>query len=415
MNTMKTLVLASIILLSGVSNSCDKEKETPGEVKPVQLTEKQRMVVNRSNTFGFDFFRKVYEKSGNEKNLMVSPLSVSMAFGMARNGAAEGTLEAINQTLGMGGLSDSEINESYKYILETFSELDPRVKMAIANSIWYRNTFHVEQDFISTNQQYFHAEVNPLDFTSPSAVEQINDWVSTNTNDLIPTIIEEIPEAMVMYLINAVYFKGQWRYQFDKKNTMDKPFHLEGGSTIQAPFMVQKTDLSFYDGDGFRAAELPYNQGNYNMVVMLPDEGKTVSDIIAKLTTENWKNWQKSFTTGEIQLQLPKFKFAYEEKNMKPILSDMGMTVAFIPDVADFTRINKAGQLFISEVKHKTFIETNEEGTEAAAVTSIGIEVTSVGPNPVELILDRPFVFFIHEKTSGSILFIGTIMNPGQE
>ena len=412
---MKTLALTSVILLAGLFSSCSKEKETSAEIKPVQLTEKQRMVVNQSNAFGFDFFRKVHEVSGSSKNLMVSPLSVSMAFGMARNGAANETLEAINQALGMGGMTDQEINESYKFILETFSGLDPKVKMAIANSIWYRHTFQVEQQFLSTNQEYFHAEVNPLDFTSPSAVNQINEWVSTNTNDLIPTIIEEIPEAMVMYLINAVYFKGQWRYQFDKSNTMDKPFHLEGGTTVQAPFMVQKTDLSFYDGDDFRAAELPYNQGNYDMVVMLPDEGKTVSDIIAKLTTENWNNWQKSFTTGEVQLSMPKFKFAYEEKNMKHILSDMGMSVAFIPDVADFTRINKAGQLFISEVKHKTFIETNEEGTEAAAVTSIGIEVTSVGPNPVELILNRPFVFFIHEKSTGSILFIGTIINPLQE
>jgi len=413
---MKTHLIITLLCLGSILASCKKEESTPAEIKPVQLTEKQKQVINSSNSFGFDFFRKVQEVSGSGKNLMVSPLSVSMAFGMVRNGAAGSTLEAITSTLGMGGMTDEEINASYKYILETFSALDPKVKLSIANSIWYRNNFSVEPDFISTNQEYFNAEVNAMNFADLESVNIINKWVSDNTNQLIPSIISDIPDAMVMYLINAVYFKGQWKYSFDKANTAPRPFHLADGSTIESPGMIQHASLNYFKGSGFEAVELPYNQGNYNMVVLLPSADKSVTDVIDLLSQENWNTWSRQMESTDIQIQLPKFKYRYDEKKMIPILADMGMSVAFNPDLADFTRINSGGGLVISDVRHKTFIETNEEGTEAAAVTSIGFETTSVGPNePYNLSIDRPFVYFIHEKSTGSILFIGTIMNPLSE
>lgn len=412
---MKTLVIIPLLLLSLLLISCEKESKNAAETKPVQLTEKQKQLVEDANSFGFDFFRKIHALSGDEKNLMVSPLSVSMAFGMTRNGAAGNTLEEMNNTLGMSGMSDTDINESYLYILETFTSLDPRVRLSIANSIWYRNTFKVETDFLSMNQKYFQAEVNPLDFSSPASVEIINDWVSAKTNKLIPKIIDNISEDMVMYLINAVYFKGQWKYQFDKKNTTEESFKLADGTVSQLPFMIQETDLAYFDGDQFKAVEMPYNQGNFNMVVMLPDEGKSVSDLVAKLNQDNWNSWYPQFSENAVKLRLPRFKFEYSEMMMKQAMSELGMPTAFDENSADFTRINDAGNIYISEVKHKTFIETNEEGTEAAAVTSVGMAVTSIGndPVPIEFTCDRPFVFFIHEKTTGSILFIGTVMNPG--
>lgn len=412
---MKTLVIIPLLLLSLLLISCEKESKNAAETKPVQLTEKQKQLVEDANSFGFDFFRKIHALSGDEKNLMVSPLSVSMAFGMTRNGAAGNTLEEMNNTLGMSGMSDTDINESYLYILETFTSLDPRVRLSIANSIWYRNTFKVETDFLSMNQKYFQAEVNPLDFSSPASVEVINDWVSAKTNKLIPKIIDNISEDMVMYLINAVYFKGQWKYQFDKKNTTEESFKLADGNVSQLPFMIQETDLAYFDGDQFKAVEMPYNQGNFNMVVMLPDEGKSVSDLVAKLNQDNWNSWYPQFSENAVKLRLPRFKFEYSEMMMKQAMSELGMPTAFDENNADFTRINDAGNIYISEVKHKTFIETNEEGTEAAAVTSVGMAVTSIGndPVPIEFTCDRPFVFFIHEKTTGSILFIGTVMNPG--
>jgi len=412
---MKTLIFIPLLLLSLLLISCEKDSKNAAETKPVQLTEKQKQLVEDANSFGFDFFRKIHSLSGNEKNLMVSPLSVSMAFGMTRNGAAGNTLEEMNNTLGMSGMSDADINESYLYILETFTSLDPRVRLSIANSIWYRNTFKVEPGFLSVNQKYFQSEVNPLDFSNAESVEIINNWVSAKTNSLIPKIIDNISEDMVMYLINAIYFKGQWKYQFDKKNTADEAFHLGDGSVAQVPFMIQETDLAYFDGDQFKAIEMPYNQGNFNMVVMLPDEGKSVSDLVANLSQDNWNSWYPQFSANAVKLRLPRFKFEYSEMRMKQAMSELGMPTAFEENNADFTRINAAGNIYISEVKHKTFIETNEEGTEAAAVTSVGMAVTSIGndPVPIEFTCDRPFVFFIHEKTTGSILFIGTVMNPG--
>ncbi len=411
---MKTCIILSILCICLAGISCKKESATAPETKQVQLTEKQQQVVDKSNSFGFDFFRKVNEASSNQGNLMISPLSVSMALGMTRNGAAGGTLEAMTQTLGLAGLTDEEINESYKYILETFKSLDPEVKLSIANSIWYRDGFSVEPLFIKTNQTYFQSSVTPLNFADPQALVTINNWVSDNTNQLIPKVLDEISGDVVMYLINAVYFKGQWKHAFDQNNTKSRPFRLADGTAPDVESMVQHSDLQYYEGDGFEAVELPYNQGNYNMVVLLPSRQSNVNDLIGRLSQANWNLWYSKFVKSDIQIQLPKFKFKYDEKKMIPILADMGMTVAFNPSAADFTRINPEGGLYISDVRHKTYIETNEAGSEAAAVTSVEISETSAGndPQPHYFTVDRPFVFFIHEKTTGTILFIGAVVNP---
>lgn len=410
----RSLLIISFISILCFILSCKKEKtDTPGEFKQVNLTEKQKQLINTSNAFGFEFFKKVNEISGSDANMMVSPLSVSMALGMTRNGAANGTLEAMTSTLGFSVMNDTAINQSYKYIIETFTGLDPKVKLQIANSIWYNNTFTVEQPFVLANQQYFDASVTKLDFSSPTAVGTINSWVNEKTNTLIPKIIDEIPAEAVMYLVNAVYFKGQWKYQFDKSKTEQKPFHLYNGTELQVASMTQHETIPFYSGPGFAAIELPYNQGNYVMSLLLPDAGKTVDDVITQLSQANWNTWNTQFSDKDIQLQLPKFKYEYNEKQMKPILTDMGMDVAFDPINADFTRINKDGGLYISKVIHKTYIETNEEGTEAAAVTAVEVGVTSAGPDQTYYFtINRPFVYFIQEKSTGTILFIGTVMNP---
>ena len=409
-------ILLSVLSISMLVASCKKEKSEPAEFKTVVLTEKQKQLSTASNAFGFEFFKKVNEVSGNDVNLMVSPLSVSMALGMTRNGAAGTTLQAMTNTLGFEGMSDEEINQSYKYIIETFTGLDPKVKLQIANSIWYDKDFSAETAFVTTNQTNFGAEVTKLDFSNASAAVMINAWVKEKTNSLIPEIIDQIPAEAVMYLINAVYFKGQWKYQFEKDKTVQKPFYLSGGSTIQVQAMHQHETLPYFKGAAFQAVTLPYNQGNYNMTVLLPDAGKTVNDVITSLSQENWNAWIPQFSEADIQLQIPKFKYTYEEKQIKPVLAALGMEVAFDSNKADFTRINSAGGLYISDIKHKTYIATDEEGTEAAAVTSVEIGYTSVGPDQTKYVtIDRPFVYFISEKSTSTILFIGTVMNPNQE
>jgi serpin B len=410
-----TIVVILIGFLLGLT-SCKKEEPTASDINTVPLTTKQQQLIEKSNAFGFNLFRKATEISGSDKNMMISPLSVSMALGMTHNGAAGSTLDSMTKALDFGSLTDQEINESYKYILETFSSLDPKVKLSIANSIWYRNNFSVLQDFITTNQNYFNASVNPLDFADPSAVTTINDWVSDNTNKLIPSIIDEISEDVVMYLINAVYFKGQWRFQFEKDKTELKPFYLNDGNQVEAETLLQRAGLKYFKGSDFQAIELPYNQGNYNMNIVLPDAGKSLADVISLLTLANWNNWESGYAETDVQIQLPKFRYEYDEKNMIPVLSALGMSVAFDPDFADFTRINSDGGLYISDVKHKTYIETNEEGTEAAAVTSVEISYTTAGPDPqpVYFTVNRPFLFLITEKSTGTVLFIGTVINPAE-
>jgi len=409
----KILFIIALSFLAFANFSCEKE-ESPkaGEMKPVTLTEKQRQVITGSNAFGFEFFSKVNELSGSDDNLMVSPLSVSMALGMTRNGAANETLEAMTGTLGFAGMTDAEINESYKYIVETFSALDPKVKLQIANSIWYRDGFSVLPAFIETNKTYFNAEVAPLDFSSPTAVDIINGWVNEKTNELIPEILDAIPADAVMYLVNAVYFKGQWKYQFDKEKTVEKPFTLANASKVQVPAMIQHATYNYFKATDFEAVELPYNQGNYTMTVLLPNYNKSINELISQLTQANWNTWSQQFSETDIQLQLPRFKYEYKEENMKPILTALGMGVAFT-DNADFARINPNADLSISRVLHNTFIETNEEGSEAAAVTLVEMVETSAGPDqPYYFTVDRPFVYFISEKSTGTILFIGTVMNP---
>lgn len=408
---MKTtfIALIAIIALSLSIMSCKKDKTETADIKPVQLTQKQKQLLDKSNNFGFEFFKTAIHENSSSKNMMISPLSVSMALGMTRNGAATTTLEAMNSTLGFNGMVDAGINDSYKYILETFTNLDPKVKLSIANSIWYRDTFTVEDTFVATNKNYFNAAVTPLDFNNPTAVDIINNWVSENTNALIPKIIDEISGDNIMFLINAVYFKGQWKYQFDEKNSALKPFYLSDGSQIEAQSMVQHADVPYFENSTLKAIELPYNQGNYVMTVVVPKETKTLSDVADSLSQS--ATW--NFTTTNLQVQLPKFKFEYSEPQMLKILTDMGMGVAFSPELADFTRINSGGNLYISDIKHKTFIETNEEGTEAAAVTSTGMSTTSINPNdPLFFTVDKPFIFYISEKSTGSILFIGSVLNP---
>jgi len=353
MKTTLSISLGILLLLS----ACKKENDTPLEMKPVKLTDKQEQVINSSNSFGFDFFREAYLNAGDDKNFMLSPLSVSMALGMTRNGASGATLDSMTAALRFNGMTDQEINESYRYIIETFTSLDPKVKLSIANSIWYKEGFSVSQDFLSANQNYFKAQCSPLDFSAPGAVNTINSWVSDNTNQLIPKIVDQIPAEMVMYLINAVYFKGQWKYKFETSATQDKSFRLPDGSMITAAAMMRDITVPAYVSDDFKIVELPYGQGNFTMSVILPDTDFPMAQMMARLTHENWSLWKSQFTNMEVQLQLPKFKFSYNEEKMKDILTSMGMGIAFDDSRADFTRINQNGGLYISEIKHKPLLK----------------------------------------------------------
>jgi len=410
MKVIKLIIPAIVILLLGYS--CEKTKdEEPGPTE-INLTEKGKILVEADNLFGINLFKEVLEAAEPEENVMISPLSVSLALAMTYNGADGDTKEAMEKTLELYGLTVDEINENYKMLIDALASVDPKVLMSIANSIWYEQTFNVEQDFIDVNQDYFYAEVSSLDFTNPDAVTTINNWVADKTNDKITKILDAIPADAVMYLINAIYFKGIWKYEFDESDTEEKPFYLSDGTTKNVPMMVQEGSFNYSSNDIMQAVEMPYGAGNYSMIILLPQYNKTPDDIIDLLSNENWNSWLSEFYEAEkVQIHLPKFKFEYKNQ-LNDELINMDMGIAF-SSTADFSKINLNGGLFISRVIHKTFIEVNEEGTEAAAVTMVEMGTTSTGEETViHFYVNQPFIFAIKEKYTNTIIFMGKVMEP---
>ena len=420
---MKRYIIALLLFIPFffLVPGCKKTGEDIPQKEPYKqkifLDEKAKAIVEADNTFGIKLFKNLVETSDDDQeNIIISPLSISGALGMTYNGADGETKEAMENTLELHGMSVQEIDEGFKSIIDGLTSVDPDVTLNIPNSIWYRDGFFVEPNFIYTNQEYFYAQTHPLNFNDPASVDIINNWVAENTNQKITTILDEISAQAVMFLINAVYFNGTWVYEFDEQYTQPETFYLSNGTTKEVDMMKQNATLSYSNNELFEAVELYYGRGNYSMVIMLPKEGNEPEDIISEMDQDSWIMWMDNFGEANIQLTMPKFKLRYE-KRLNQNLIDLGMGVAFSPGQADFSKINPDFQLFISFVRHKTFVDVNEEGTEAAAVTIVGIELTSAegGDTPYHLNVDKPFVFAIKERDTKSIIFMGKVMEPEYE
>jgi serine protease inhibitor len=408
---MKKTSLITIVLLFSVMFSCKKDNNSTNNLNPSNsiFTANEKKLGSIDNVFGFDFFKLINNSAATNQNVMVSPLSVALALGMTYNGSDGTTKAAMEQALDLNGMTVSEINIAYKGLIDKLASLDNNVVFNIANSIWYRNTFSVLPDFINTNKTYFYAQVTPLDFDLPSAQDSINHWVADKTNNKIDKIVEGIDPLTVMFLINAIYFKGTWKYTFDKNSTALFPFTLKDNTVKQVNMMSEKADFMVLSNEIFIAAELPYGTSQYSMIVLVPYNN--TDDIISQLNDQNWKTWLSQFKLiKDFSVFLPKFKFDYEQE-LKDILAQMGMGIAFT-DNANFSKINPEENLYISAVKHKTYIDVDEQGTEAAAVTSVVVGTTSVGEQPTQLIANRPFLFVIKENSTNTILFIGKISDP---
>lgn len=403
---MKKIILFSAFILS-IAYSCKKDEKKNQGYDFSDL--KSQTVINNSNSFGFDLLKQVNSSEAIDNNFMISPTSVALALAMTYNGSSGQTKEAFEQIFHLQGMSTTDINNVFSNLMNHLITNDPGLLLQIANSIWYRNTFYVQQSFLDTNTFYYNSIVSPLDFNNPASKDIINNWVASNTNNKITSIIDEIDPQTVMFLINAIYFNGLWKYSFNPQSTIQNSFTLENGSIIQVPFMVNDNNYNFYSNSLFNAIELPYMNNKMSMIVFLPTDEKTVTDIIDSLSTSYLNNCLQSFTIQNKILQLPKFEFEY-----KNILNDelvaMGLGVAFDGGSADFSRINTLEQLFISKVVHKTYIKVNEEGTEAAAVTSVEIGVTSFPSN--YFTVNKPFLFMIRDIKSGAIVFTGRVSNP---
>ncbi len=399
----------SILALIIVVSSCEKADPPVKEPNKINLTKKSAEIIEADKAFGFELFREVCRMSSTE-NIMISPMSVSYALGMTYNGAADSTLEAFRKVLHFEGLTEEEVNESYKDLMDQLLTLDSKVQFSLANSIWYRMGFEVLDAFIQTNRQYFNAEVLETDFQDPGTLEAINQWIEDHTNGKIREMLDYIPGDAVMYLINAIYFDAKWKYEFDKSQTYSGDFRLEGGTT-SADFMMVSGDFNYTVNEDFTAVELPYGDSAFSMVVMLPSETTGITGVVEKMTPEQWDAWFEGSWYSEVQVELPKFKYGFKDLLNDPLIN-LGLGVAFYGD-ADFTRISPAGNLYISRVIHQSFIDVQEEGTEAAAATIVEIRNESAAvEGPVLFRVDRPFLYAIKENSTGAIVFIGKVGNP---
>ena len=390
-------------LLTGPPDGVDEITELPRALSAAEV-----QVIEASNRFAFGLLAQANSPG---ENLFLSPLSASMALGMTMNGAAGETWNQMRDVLGFGslaeGLAEEEINASYASLLELLVGLDPAVETAIGNSVWTRQGFPVHADFLDAVRETFGAEVAELDFTSPSASARINEWVRAATQGRIEDIVpSQIPSAVVMYLINAIYFKGSWTFQFDPSDTRTEPFHLDDGSTRTVPLMTLREELPYQENSRFQAVDLPYGGRAFSMTLLVPAPGVGVDSLAATLGAAEWEDIADGFHDTDVQLFLPRFRLGYE-RMLNDDLAALGMVDAF-DGRADFTRLSPVGGLFVSEVKQKSWVDVNEQGTEAAAATVVTMVESAV---PV-VRADRPFLFFIRERLSGTILFAGKLASP---
>jgi serine protease inhibitor len=396
--------IAAISLLGCQTNRTGSSLNQP---VTIALNTSEKNIVSSDNSFGLRLFSKINEGEQN-KNVFISPFSVSMAFGMLLNGANGATLDSLEQTLGDAGLSLDNINNGYKDISSFLTTLDPDVTVQNANSIWYRNGMPVLSDFLNTNKNYFDADVSGLDFSQPGAAQTINNWVDTKTNGKIPTIISDaIPSDIEMYLINAIYFKGAWTNTFDSSVTQNAQFTCADGSTASCRLMHQENIFAYYGDSSLQAIDLPYGNRSFSMTVILPAAGTSIDQFAASLTQTQWNAIVNKLDSAKVQLFLPKFTLNYFI-SLKSVLSALGMGIAFDPMRADLSGISTAEKLFVSDVLHKTYVEVDEQGTEAAAVTAIIVGTVVIKEPPVPVMrIDHPFIFAIRERQTGTILFIG--------
>ena len=366
-------------------------------------------IVIESNTeFAFDIFRELTIEDADE-NVFISPFSILTALTMAYQGAEGPTKDEMAEALRYDGIEILELNKDFNTILKYLNNLDRKIDLNINNSIWIRDGEKVKEDFIGVNKSAFNAEVNELDFSKHNSADIINQWIDGATKGKILRMIEPpIGPDVFMYLINAIYFKGEWSEQFDKDHTQKSKFFLNDGREIDVNMMIRTGNIEYGVGDNFTVVRLPYGNGKTSMYTILPNKGIPMEEFINSLNSYKWNEIKQSLSMKEdLMVQIPRFKIEYGIKDLKNSLSNLGMKEAFT-DYADFSGIRE--NTSISRVLHKAVIEVNEEGSEAAAVTVAEVKTTAY-MEPLTFTANRPFVFVISEDELGTILFTGKVNN----
>lgn len=411
-SALRRLTLAAILPVAGCASSAITDQNNPAspalQTLPRALSGAERDVLSASNQFSFSLWRAI-NSAQRDSSVFVSPLSASFSLGMTLNGAAAQTFDELRAGLQFGAQPITDIDGGYKSLIALLTSLDPKVTMTVGNSIWYRNSFSFNQPFLDNGANYFNATIKPLNFDDTTgSLGAINGWVNTQTKGKIPTILDDIRRDDVMFLINAIYFKGNWREKFDPAQTQVAPFHAGTGDQ-PARLMHRSGHMAYTESATYQAVDLPYGDSAFTMTVVLPKSGTSVEALAASLDAPSWQSLTGRLSSGLVDLYLPKVTMSWQ-RNLIPDLQSLGVHAPFQDGLADFTGMSVNGrQLVISSVRQKAFVAIDEEGTEAAAATSTGISLTSA-PVLTPMRVDRPFIFVIRERLSGTILFMGKVV-----
>lgn len=400
-----------LCFVAGLLASCDNDdsspRTTPKPRKDIILSRAEQDMADKGTDFAFRFFNQVCNSEKTNTNVFVSPLSASLALSMTANGAAGNTLTEMTNVLGFSS-SLNDMNSYHQKLTSALLDLDNTIQLEIANSIWVKKGFRVYDSFVSANKEWYDADVRELEFSSSAATDVINKWCADKTNQRIKKVLDNIPGDARLFLINALYFKGEWTSKFKSSATAQEDFTNADGSGQKVAMMNQTATFNYSHNDDFSIAEFPYGNQAFSMVVLLPEAGKTLDECLAQLTYKHWKTWSEQMGARTLEVKFPKFELIYS-KDLVDDMQAMGMKDAFHSGNADFTKMS-AADLFIGILKQYTYLKIDEEGTEAAAVTVTGMIETSVGPSTtIPFYMNRPFIIMIKEKSTGSILFMGKI------
>ena len=375
------------------------------EYKYIELTRGEQQLVSHNNEFAFNLFRKL---AAEEQSVIVSPISITYALGMLNNGAAGETQAQINKVLGFGETGADGINSFCHKMLTEAPNLDKLTKVMIANTIYMNKDYELMPEFVSKAKQFYDAEPETRDFHDGQTRNVINKWGSDHTMGMIPEVLKESefnPDA-VSYLLNAIYFKGAWAEKFDKADTKNEEFQTGTGKKL-VPMMHQEHEFYYTEDEYCQALQLPYGNGAYNITLLLPKEGKTVDDLLGTLTAETWQRY-RWMGTAIVDVKLPSFE-SESDIDLSDIMTKLGMPNAFDENLAEFPNFCNV-PTYIGLMKQVAKIKLNEEGTEAAAVTVIGMIESMVEPQEpqhVNFHANRPFLYVINEQSTGAIFFIG--------
>ena len=371
----------------------------------IELTQEQKALVAKSNDFSFNLYRAIHA-ADNQKSNITSPLSVAYVLGMLNDGAAGNTAKEISQVLGFGATKQT-INEYCKALIDQAPIADPSVILQIANIVAANQDVTLEKDFKNDMQNYYSAEVASLDFSKQSSVDYLNTWCKEKSGGMIPSIIDALSPEDLLVLMNAVYFKATWTEKFDEKETQEEVFTKADGSTIKLPMMHRNAQIRYCTNEVYTGIWLPFGSGDrWSMKVLLPEEGKTIDDIVKSLTGESWENnyWQHAI----VDIKMPRFS-TKSDIMLNDMVSKLGAPSIFDPQKADFSLISKnQKQFYVSQMKQKAAIEVNEEGTKTTAVTVSMMTGSNIVNGKGEFHANRPFMYVIQEWSSGAIFFIGT-------